>query len=193
VAKLDAEIDPIDIDYLSSLDAEQWFEFLHDKYFPWKYTARNRLATTRASLCKHRNRENGLADLERIRDHLVQAPTKDTAKSLKIATSIGGLGVAGASGLLSLIYPGDFGTVDEYLILALASIHSLPEHNELADLKKRIERSKAKNTSFAISERAGVMLIAIMRRKSEENNNHFSSSDWTPRRIDKVLWAWGHL
>lgn len=194
VAVLDKELDPLDLGKIAQLDAEQWFEFLNNKYFPWKYTARNRLATTRSSLAKHKNRPNGISDLNRIKTSLIAAPVQNIEHCLKLATEIGGLGVAGASGLLSLMYPDYFGTVDEFLVLALSEVRGLPEHQQLQQMAIRINASKQPGgSSFSISLTAGVLLIRIMRRKVAENNKRFSSSFWTPRRIDKVLWAFGHL
>lgn len=193
VAALDAELDPLDLGMIESLGESDWYDFLYYKYFPWKYTAPNRLATTRASLERHRNRTNGLSDLNRIKSGLVKAPVKNTDWCLKMATSIGGLGVAGASGLLALMHPAHFGTVDEFLVLALSEVKSLPEHSQLLEQADRINRSKTEKKSYAITQKVGVLLIEIMRRKAVENNQMFNSNFWTPRQIDKVLWAFGHL
>jgi hypothetical protein len=37
----------------------------------------------------------------------------------------------------------------------------------------------------------GVLLIKIMRDKSDELNKKFNNKYWTPRRIDKILWCIG--
>lgn len=37
----------------------------------------------------------------------------------------------------------------------------------------------------------GVLLIHIMAGKAAENNRMFQTNDWTPRKIDKVLWTYG--
>lgn len=92
------------------------------------------------------------------------------------------------------MYPEYFGTVDEFLILALASVDGLPEQSQLQELARRIEESKKPHGKpFSIDLRVGVMLINIMRKKATENNQWFQTSFWTPRQIDKVLWAYGHL
>lgn len=192
VAVLDAELDPLDLGMVESLNESEWYNFLYYKYFPWKYTARNRLATTRASLEKHRNNPNGLSDLNRIKTTLVMAPVKNTDWCLRMATNIGGLGIAGASGLLALMHPAHFGTVDEFLVLALSEVESLPERPVLLVQADRIKRSKKENKSYSITQKVGVLLIEIMRRKALDNNQKFNSDFWTPRQIDKILWAFGH-
>jgi hypothetical protein len=37
----------------------------------------------------------------------------------------------------------------------------------------------------------GVVLIQIMSAKAAENNRQFQTTDWTPRKIDKILWTYG--
>jgi len=44
-----------------------------------------------------------------------------------------------------------------------------------------------KPESLTISD--GVTLIGIMRRKALELNKACSTSSWTPRRVDMVLWV----
>jgi len=48
-----------------------------------------------------------------------------------IATSIHGLGIAGASGLLTLMYPDQFGTVDQFVVKALREVEGLPQRAAL--------------------------------------------------------------
>ena len=40
-----------------------------------------------------------------------------------------------------------------------------------------------------ISLKEGVLLIEIMRNKASELNNKFNTTEWTPRKIDKILWC----
>src|ERR1700737_1614732 len=42
-------IEPLDRGLIRGLTSDGWFDFLHDEYFRWKYTARNRYATTTAT------------------------------------------------------------------------------------------------------------------------------------------------
>ena len=50
---LEKEIERTDASEIGKLDALGFFHFLFHKYFVWKYTARNRLATTRKNLVKY--------------------------------------------------------------------------------------------------------------------------------------------
>jgi hypothetical protein len=37
----------------------------------------------------------------------------------------------------------------------------------------------------------GVAIIGILRRKAASNNRVFKSADWSPRKLDMVLWTYG--
>ena len=164
---------------VGKLDAKAFYEFLHDQYFVWKYTAKNRLATTRKNLEKYI--DNGeLSDLGNIQKRLFAAPKSDVRACLKIASEIRGLGTAGASGLLAVLFPKDFGTVDQFVAKRLQEINHPIYHAELSNIRPEV---------LKIHE--GVILIEIMREKAKELNRKFNTDFWTPRKIDMVLWAFG--
>jgi hypothetical protein len=58
----------------------------------------------------------------------------DIRRSIEVAMQVPGLGTAGASGLLSLLYPEDFGTVDQFVVKALREIPQLPEAARLVEM-----------------------------------------------------------
>jgi hypothetical protein len=175
---LDQAMDSPDLKQrIGQLDPEGWYAFLHDEYVRWKYgAAANRLATARYWL-----KQNSLDQLYAIRKDILQLNGEDILKGLETAKKIKGLGTAGASGLLALLYPQKFATVDQFVVKALRKVSGLPEAHHIAKIKKPEN----------LSTQDGVLLIKIMRRKAEENNRLFNTSDWTPRKIDKVLWAYG--
>ena len=51
--KLEKELEILESSVVSQMSSEEFYTFLHDTYFVWKYTAKNRLATTRAQLKRH--------------------------------------------------------------------------------------------------------------------------------------------
>jgi hypothetical protein len=106
----------------------------------------------------------------------------DIKERLKIAVEIKGLGTTGASGLLSILFPECFGTVDQFAVNALRKIEDLPERDVL---------SKMKPESLNLND--GVVLIQIMRDKAAQLNKKFKADTWTARKIDKVLWCVGRL
>lgn len=177
--ELERVLDTLDLDRLRNLTPQGWYNFLHDEYFRWKYTAPNRYATTTMQLKKYLDGDK-LSELESVRQQLLSLNLNETRKGLTTAKKIRGLGTAGASGLLSLMYPKNFATVDQFVVKALRLVSDLPEATALAKMNPE---------NLSISD--GVLLIDILTRKANENNELFGVSSWTPRRIDMVLWTYG--
>ena len=164
---------------VEQMSASEFYQFLHDKYFVWKYTAKNRLATTRSHLRKYLDGDQ-LHRLEQIHNQIFSMDRSKATDMLTVVSQIKGLGIAGASGLLSILFPEQYGTVDQFVVLALLTIDELPEHDRLGKMKPEF-----------LSLKDGVLLEEIMRQKALELNQKFQTNRWTPRKIDMVLWAYG--
>ncbi len=177
--ELERALDALELWRFQGLSSREWYDFLHDEYFRWKYTAPNRYATTTAQLRKYAN-GGALDELDGIRQQLLNLDLNHVAAGLKTAKRIRGLGTAGASGLLSLMYPEHFATVDQFVVKALREVAALPEANAFA-----------KMNPLNLSVADGVLLVDILKRKAVENNQVFGTSSWTPRKIDMVLWTYG--
>lgn len=177
--ELDRFMESIDANDIARLPAAEFYDFLHERYFVWKYTAKNRLATTRRSLRRYVE-ENKLYELEDIQKRLFSVDREDIGTCLRIASEIRGLGPAGASGLLAILFPEKFGTVDQFVVKALRGVTGLSHEAELAKMKPQ---------SLKIDESA--LLIKILREKANKLNQDFNTDFWTPRKIDMVLWASG--
>ncbi len=173
---IEREFENLDAVAISRMNVQEFYTFLYEKYFVWKYTAANRLATTRMHLQKH---QNNLGELEKIHNNLFSFDKKDIMAGLIIASQIKGLGTAGASGLLSVLFPEFFGTVDQFVVSAFLNIHNL-------DYSNQIQRINPQN----IKPSEGVILIELMREKAHQLNKKNNTNYWTPRKIDKVLWAY---
>lgn len=176
---LEHSMEELNANQLSRLDALGWYEFLKDQYFRWKYTANNRYATTTGSLRRYLN-ENALEELHNIKLRIISLDPSDIAYGLRTAQEIRGLGCAGASGLLSLLYPRSFGTVDQFAVKALREVGGLPE----ADVLQRMNEN-------SLTTKDGVVLIQIMQRKATQLNQLLGTPEWTPRKIDMILWTYG--
>lgn len=174
---LEREIHNLDPVTIKDMSTEQFYDWLYNVYFVWKYTAANRLATTRKSLSRYKF-EKSMHELEQIHFDLFTFDINDINEGLKIANSIHGLGIAGASGLLAVLYPRYFGTVDQFVVKALRKIDSLLE-------KDLVIKMNPDNLTI----KDGILLIKIMKYKAEELNSIFNSNKWTARDIDKILWA----
>jgi len=177
--ELEQALDALDLRRIQRLSPQEWYDFLHDEYFRWKYTAANRYATTTFQLKKYVDAQ-ALGELDNVRQRLLRLNLNDVRAGLKTAKEIKGLGIAGASGLLSLMYPQNFATVDQFVVKALMAVPDLPEANALANMNPKQLRL-----------RDGVLLISILARKADENNLLFGTRTWTPRKIDMVLWTFG--
>jgi hypothetical protein len=167
------------VERLRSLSPRGWYDFLHDEYFRWKYTAPNRYASTTIQLKKYLA-SGELDALDRLRLQLLSLDCSDIRRGLVTAKNIRGLGTAGASGLLSLMYPSRFATVDQFVVKALRLVPGLPDADALA---------KMNPDKLSIAD--GVLLIRILTQKANDNNRTFGTSVWTPRKIDMVLWTYG--
>jgi len=176
---LERALDVLDIQRIRSMDARAWYDFLRDEYFRWKYTAPNRYATTTRQLHRYVE-DSALHSLLHIKDRLLAVGLADVGLVLSTAREIRGLGTAGASGLLALMYPEAFGTVDQFAVKALRSVPDLLEAPLLARMKPD-----------GLTVKDGVILVGIMRWRAAENNHLFGTKNWTPRKIDKVLWTYG--
>lgn len=179
---LERSLDRLDLERIRNLDARGWFDFLHDEYFRWKYTAPNRYATTTGNLglAKHAAEPGGLDALHDIKNQLLRLDPTQVRAGLMLTQKIGGLGVAGASGLLALLHPASFGTVDQFVVKALRCVVNLPEAEAVAAMR-----------SEGLTPTDGVTLIGVMARQATENNRRFGTAEWTPRKIDQVLWTYG--
>ena len=176
---LERKLEQLDLAYLRTLDARGWYDFLRDQYFRWKFTASNRYVTTTNRLRRYIE-DGSLDELHNIKLQLLSLNPADIAAGLNRADEIRGLGIAGASGLLALMYPRFFGTVDQFAVKALREVKALPEANMLKEMNEE-----------SLKDKDGVILIRVMQRKAAEINRLFRTEEWTPRKIDKILWTYG--
>jgi hypothetical protein len=162
---------------IARMDVAQFYSFLRGEYFLWKFTTPAQLTGNRKALAQHVNNET-MDRVERARRNLVNRG--DISKDASILMLMGkhggihGLGVAGASGLLALVYPEEFGTAD---VMVTKALHQL-------GLAERIDPKK-------IGIEDAVMMIEIMRTKALELNRELGANKWTPRLVDRVLWVAG--
>ena len=131
---LEKEMDQLGAETVRRMNPQEWYTFLLEKYFRWKYTAPNRYATTTNALRNYET-NNELPLLHAIKEQLFALDKDDIQKCLAVASSIRGLGIARASGLLAVLFPAHFGTVDQFVVNALTKIPELPEKDLIAPMK----------------------------------------------------------
>jgi len=174
---LERRLDSLRVDDIRAFDAQGWFRFLHDEYFRWKYTAANRYVTTTNSLQRQVAKE-GVGKLLEIRDEILEAGHLGVLEGLQAAMRIKGLGTAGGSGLMALLFPRSFATVDQFVVKALTKVETLP-------IVEVVRAMNPKNLRLS----DGIILIRIMSDKARALNDDFQTDFWTPRKIDMILWA----
>ena len=175
--KLEKEIEAVEASNVSTLSVHEFYDFLYQQYYPWKFTNKLFLSRNRKHLEKYLF-DNELDRLARIQKRLFNLNFEDIKECLAVASGINGLGTAGASGLLAILYPEQFGTVDKFVVYSLLTIDGLKEKDTISSMNPE-----------ALTLNNGVVLIEIMRRKADELNRRFNTTYWTPRKIDMVLWA----
>lgn len=168
----------LSIERVHGFSDTEWFEFLRDEYIKWKYTdCRWRQRSTK-SLNTYLE-TNSLAELDRLRRRLIFFTAHhDYCGALKAADEIRGLGISGASGLLAIIYPQIYATVDRFVVESLTEVQDLPEASRIAKMR-----------STALTLKDAMLLIEVMRRQAVVLNKVLDTCTWTPRKIDMVLWA----
>jgi len=172
---IEKELNQIDLELVKNFDECQWYGFLRNKYFPWKYTDKRWLKANLDHLSYYENRKSQLLD---IKNQIFAFDKSDIIQGLSVANRINGLGIAGASGLLAVLFPSHFATVDKFAIKALLEIHGLPGESAISSMNQS-----------PISKKDAVILINIMKEKAKELNRIFKTTFWTPRKIDMILWV----
>jgi hypothetical protein len=177
---LEQAMEQLDRERIRRMSPDEWFAFLRDEYFHWKYTAPNRYVTTTSWLKRNGGTEAGRHELHRIRARILDIDPENIYDAISVVLQVPGLGTAGASGLLALLYPEAFGTVDQFVVKALCEIPDLPERAVIAQMKPE-----------GLKPCDGKVLVQIMRRHAKILTN-VSGKTWRPRDVDKVLWTYGH-
>ena len=164
---------------LARMDVAEFYAFLRDEYFKWKFTAEPGRTENQRYLAQHVENET-MDRVERVRRRLVNRGDDSVGASIQMMMGkhggIHGLAVAGASGLLALVYPEEFGTVGVKVTEALQKVGLS-------------EVMKVNPKNIAVED--AVTMIEIMRMKALEVNRMFGTNKWTPRLIDRVLWVAG--
>jgi len=94
---------------------DEFYRFLYCKYFVWKFGAKKSVLKDMQKLLSTYEKEH-VHELDTIHKELFSFNKNDIRKGLEIATKAHGLGVIGASGLLAVLFPEYFGTLDKFMV-----------------------------------------------------------------------------
>ena len=172
--EIEEEMIKYNISTFEEMSPEEWYTFLLDKYFKWKYTQANRYASTTKYLKKYKE-ENNLEELNLIKNEFIKVDKANIKAAIETVSKIKGLGPIGASGLLALLYPKLYGTVDQFVVKALMKTKEYPELKLIEPEDININQAE--------------YVINILKMKADDLNKLFSTDFWTPRKIDMILWS----
>jgi len=173
---IEKELNDLQVETIANMNSQEWYDFLYNKYFFWKYTTPNRIITTRYHLKKYILNEK-LDELDLVRKGILTLDLDEIKDALTLVCQIKGLGIAGASGLLALLYPHKFATVDQFVVYALGEVESK---------KNLVEKMNPEGLTLP----NGVVLIQIIKDKAFELNMANTTDFWTPRKVDMALWSY---
>ena len=174
ILNIENEITQHDEESLGNLTPNDWFELLQ-KYFEWKYSSNKVSYSNRVNDLG----KNELTTLYTIKNYFLHTDKKEIEKNLQILIKISGLGISGASGLLALLYPEIYGTVDQFVIKSLDRTCMFPE---LEYVDPKCLSTSEKGIRLIIH------IIEILQEKANELNTIFKTEFWNPRKIDIILW-----
>src|SRR3712207_3086092 len=90
---IETELASLDRESVRRMGMQECYDFLFYKYFPWKYTAANRLATTRRHLKRYME-TGSLAELFQIKEQIFAFNLENIREGLTIVSQIRGLGIS---------------------------------------------------------------------------------------------------
>ena len=172
---LEIQLEILKPEDVEAMTAEQFYIFLHDSYFNWKFTDYRWFPPNLRRLEGYET--EGKEELGIIKDTIFSLHKRrpdGTRALMEEVTKIHGLGAAGGSGLLAILFPEHYGTIDQFVVKSLQKV-GLEE----------VQRIKPESLTITDA----VVLEDIYRRKAKELNDRFGGKNWTPRRIDMVLWT----
>lgn len=160
---------------MNILTPEKFYDFLHDEYLPWIFIDSRFLKQNTSRLEKYKKDLNEMDILKTIHSEILKFDPNDVKKGLKIAKKIYGLGDTGASGLLALLYPEYFGTLNASVVEALQAVSGIAQ--DITSINPK-----------SIGIKNGILVIQILKEKARVLNNTNKTTEWTPRKIDMALW-----
>ena len=172
---LEHQLEMLKPEDVEAMTAEEFYTFLHDSYFKWKFTDCRWFPPNLRRLEGYET--EGKEELGIIKDTIFSLHKRrpdGTRALMEEVTKIHCLGPAGGSGLLAILFPEHYGTIDQFMVKSLQKV-GLPEAQGM----------DPENLTIGDA----VVLEDIYRRKARELNASFGGNYWTPRNIDMVLWT----
>ena len=163
--------------HVEQLIKNDFKSFILNKYIPWKYTDCRWTLRYEEKLKSWKGADKFAEDIldyeERLK-HTNNYEERILQEGIELRNELYGIGVAGITGLLSLLIPEVFGTVDKYVAKSMMALGLIEVKNP-----SNIKIKEAKDMEM------------IMIKKAKELNYRFNVDIWTPRKVDMILWSYG--
>lgn len=142
--ELEKRMDRLEFKLVENMELDEFYEFMIEDYFQWKYTDSRWLKRNREYFSRYASEEK-LDELWEIKEELFSFNLNDIERGLKITSSIKGLGVAGGSGLLALLFPAYFATVDQFVVKSLILLDEFKNNIDLIKMKDKVDKGQGLN------------------------------------------------
>ena len=176
--EIEQKLNSMTTDDFRKMSPRDFYRFLVSDYARWKYTD-GRIRSRVQYDIEEFHQVCGDGEFYKILDGIFMIDPDDIYLHLTNITRITGIGVAGASGILALAMPQYFGTVDRFAVENLQKVY-----DEDSFYGKKLHKMDPQN----ISAYDAATVIRIYREKAEDLFWAFGG-EWTPRKIDMVLWS----
>lgn len=166
-----------------------FYQFLRDDLYPWKMDG-YRIGTQQGNLDTYMEKKP--LGIRNVRQALVSRMADiDSGKSsdfLKRLSVVGGMGVSVASGLLAVLWPSHFGTVDRFCLRGFLSVSNDPYTGFMAEVVKNPDTFFDDYTD-PLRLHVADLMIQLYRHKAADLNSRFGTTVWNPRQVEMVVWT----
>jgi len=179
VAIIEKKFEQMTTEEILGMPPDKFYIFLRDMYFPWKFTGvylKPRLENLKTIENKQTQIKDVIDDLKELQKRIAdkkELNDDDMSNAIRNLQKIPGIGPSAATGLLSILFPTHFGTIDKFVGINLRNIGCKIDEQEYTN----------------ISVESAIKMEKILIDKAKELNKEMNTDYWTPRRLDKILWS----
>ena len=179
VAIIEKKFEQMTTEEILDLSPDKFYIFLRDMYFPWKFTGvylKPRLENLKTIENKKMQIKDVIDDLKELQTRIEdkkELNDDDMSNAIRNLQKIPGIGPSAATGLLSILFPTHFGTIDKFVAINL----------------KKVGYDISEQDCINISVENAINMENILLKKVKKMNTDMNTDYWTPRRLDKILWS----
>lgn len=177
--KIEKKFEQMTTEEILGLSPDEFYIFLRDMYFPWKFTGiylKPRLENLKTIENKQTQIKDVIDDLKELQKRIAdkkELNDDDMSNAIRNLQKIPGIGLSAATGLLSILFPTHFGTINKHVRINL----------------KKVGCKISEQDCINISVKNAIKMEKILIEKAKKLNTDMNTDYWTPRRLDKILWS----